>query len=203
MPILECHNITYCKSGRKIIPETSFRVSMGSIFGIRGQNGSGKTTLVKIILGLIEPTSGKVVVNNPVKKSGSHNVFYFPQDPINTGYFTTYESLLFHAGINRRPIREIDHVISYLEINHLKKSRARKLSIGEKKRVLLAKALLQAPTLIAMDEPSSGGDKKLRLQIQNTIKRLISLGSTVLLVSHDSEELEFCDEVLDLKLGEN
>jgi len=173
------------------------------IVGIIGPNGSGKSTLIKLIVGLIKPTSGEIKVFGfepyvyPKKVRGFIGVM--PEAPHYPKSLTCWETLRTIARIKNSRISESDiyAVMNLLEILHLRDRPVGKLSYGEYKRLALAGALLGRPKLLILDEPTANIDIEGRMIISDVLKRLHKEGVNILISSHILSELErLCDYVV-------
>ncbi|WP_461537332.1 zinc ABC transporter ATP-binding protein ZnuC [Spongorhabdus nitratireducens] len=163
---------------RDILKDIDLTLSRGKISTLIGPNGAGKTTLVRVVLGLMKPTRGQREI-----KSGLR-IGYMPQKlHIETTLPLTVERFLKLARHCERPARE---ALEYVGIAHLAHSPLQTISGGEMQRVLLARALLQKPELLVLDEPVQGVDVTGQRELYRLIRQLRDeLGCGVLMVSHD------------------
>ncbi|PHM65803.1 zinc ABC transporter ATP-binding protein ZnuC [Xenorhabdus stockiae] len=180
MPIMiTLKNITVKFGSRTVLNNISFSLTQGKILTLIGPNGAGKSTLVRIVLGLIRPTSG-VIEHNQTLRIG-----YVPQklnlDP--TLPLTVKRFMMLKPGVKSA---DITPVLERVKAAHLLQQPMQKLSGGETQRVLLARALLNHPQLLVLDEPTQGVDVNGQLALYDLINQIrTELNCAVLMVSHD------------------
>jgi len=176
----------------------------GDVFGFIGPNGAGKSTTMKILAGLLEPTSGTAeVLGRDVMRNGDfvrRNIGYMP-DFFN-GYedLTVFEYLEFFAsayGIDRKQRkRVVNDVLELTDLNYKRDALTNSLSRGMTQRLSLARVLVPDPPILLLDEPASGLDPRARIEIRELLKELQRLGKTILVSSHILSELgEFCNKL--------
>jgi spermidine/putrescine transport system ATP-binding protein len=176
------------------VDDLSLTIPKGSFFALLGPSGCGKTTTLRMIAGLEEPTSGKISI-------GDTDITYTkPYDrPVNTVFqsyalfphLTIFENVAF--GLRRRGIKEVDEavekVLGLVELSHLKNRKPGQLSGGQQQRIALARAVVNRPALLLLDEPLGALDLKLRRQMQIELKWIqTEVGITFVHVTHDQEE---------------
>jgi ABC-2 type transport system ATP-binding protein len=202
----------YYKDGahgkKEVLKNVSIDIEEGEIFGILGPNGAGKTTLISILSTLTIPDSGKVEVfgidalsdPNSVKcivnvSSGNPN---FPWS------LTVYENLKYFSLLYGLDNPAIERVIDMLELEPFRNVRFDSLSTGTKQRLSLAKALLNEPRLLFLDEPTVGLDPDMAIKIRRLIKRIHDeKGITIVLTTHYMKEAEqLCERIAFIKKGE-
>ncbi len=184
-------------------------VERGEVFGFLGPNGAGKTTAVKMLLGLISPTSGKgEVLGAPLGDYRSREkVGFLPEHFRFHDWLTAEEFLRLHGNLYRVPAKILNpRVVELLELvgleNHADK-KLRAFSKGMLQRIGLAQALLNEPDLVFLDEPTSGLDPVGRRLVRDIIRDLSDGGTTVFLNSHLLSEVEItCDRVAFIRQGE-
>ena len=187
------------KGGLKAVDNISFDVPKGSIFAFLGPNGAGKTTTIKMLTTLLHPTSGTLTLNGMDPVKDSHNVrqsfgIVF-QDPSLDDELTAYENMFFHAGLYGVPRNEspkkIEDLMKFVELWDRKDSLVKTFSGGMKRRLEIARGLLHTPSILFLDEPTTGLDPQTRNYIWNYIKRLNEeRGLTVFFTTHYMEEAE-------------
>jgi zinc transport system ATP-binding protein len=175
--LLSLHNVSFQIGAQKILDQVSFNLLPGNFLTIIGPNGAGKTTLLKLIIGLLNPTSGDIY------RSGHIQIGYVPQK-----LMIDYMLPLTVAIFLKRP--QFAHlpleIIKPLGIENLLTSSMHNLSGGELQRVLLARALLNQPNLLILDEPSQGVDVKGQKELFSLIAELREkMKFSVMMVSHD------------------
>ncbi|MDH6152538.1 MULTISPECIES: nodulation factor ABC transporter ATP-binding protein NodI [Paraburkholderia] len=197
--------------GNKIVVDgLSFSVAPGECFGLLGPNGAGKSTTVRMVLGMAPPDAGKIIVlGEPVParaRSARMRIGVVPQfDNLEPG-FTVRENLLVFGRYFGMSTREIEAVVpSLLEFARLESkvdARVTELSGGMKRRLMLARALINDPQLLVMDEPTTGLDPHARHLIWERLRSLLARGTTILLTTHFMEEAErLCDRLCVLEEG--
>jgi ABC-2 type transport system ATP-binding protein len=187
---------------KEILKGLSFDVAEGEIFGYLGPNGAGKTTTIKCILGLIFPDAGTVeVLGRPhLQPKARERVGFLPENPYFYDYLTAREFLAFYADLFLLGKAEKeDRIASLLALVGLERAaglQLRKFSRGMLQRVGLAQALVNAPSLVILDEPLGGLDPLGRKEIRDIIVRFKREGKTVFLSSHILQDIEMiCDRV--------
>ena len=194
---------------RLVLSNISLTVNEGEIFGVVGPSGSGKTTMVRMIVGLLTPSSGEVYVQGMAPADfGSRekrDLGYMPQGFSLYPTLTTMENARFMASLygigwlaRRKRIRE---VLEFLELWDARGRLAANLSGGMQRRLSLAGAILHNPSLIVVDEPTAGLDPVLRLRIWDYLRDLREQGITIILTTQYIEEAERCDAVAILSEG--
>ena len=177
-PLIETDKLSFSANHREILQNISLSINPGEIVTLIGPNGAGKTTLVRLILGLIKPSSGKI------KQSPNLTIGYMPQKlhldqslPLSAHRFVKL------SGASNQ---NIEWAIKLCGVDHLKQQTMHGLSGGELQRVLLARALARKPHLLVLDEPVQGVDIAGQTALYNLIKRISGeLGCAVLMISHD------------------
>ena len=165
-------------------------VRRGEIFGLLGPNGSGKSTTIKLILGLLFPTSGQALVFNKEASDVSKNerIGYLPEESYLYKFLNAEETLdfygrLFNMSAGRRKQRVRD-LIKLIDIEWAKRRQLKEYSKGMTRRIGLAQALINDPELIVLDEPTTGLDPIGTREMKDLIVRLRDQGKTILMCSH-------------------
>lgn len=199
-------SLTVQYASRPAIKDVSFEVPKGVILGIVGPNGAGKSTLLKGMLGLVHAKRGSVQLLGTTLERVRPSVAYMPQSlsldltfPVTVGdvvLMGTYPRL----GWIRRPKKAqkeaATEALETVGLSNLRKNQIGELSGGQRQRVLLARALVQNPDLLIMDEPFQGVDAVSERQIFEVLERLRTEGRTVIMVHHDLATVpEYCDMV--------
>jgi energy-coupling factor transport system ATP-binding protein len=198
-PIIMIRNLTYVyPNGVKALNNINVEFYQGEFVAIIGQNGSGKTTLLKHILGLLKPTSGKVIVCgldtsvHDVTEISKYvgMVFQHPDRQLfKTQVKDEIAMSLRRFKLTREEMeRRIDDILKLVELQNYKNHGTFNLGLGERKRLALAATLATQPKILLVDEPTTGQDLKLKIEIMELLKRLNEQTNiTIIFVSHDME----------------
>ena len=194
------------------VKNINFKINKGSIVGLLGPNGCGKTTTIGMILGLIKPTSGTVFINGQNIENENNRTKVLEKVNFISPYvelpkkLTVEENLKVYGklyGVNNLQDK-ISDLIKQLNLFEFKKRKTGELSSGQKNRVSLAKALINEPEILLLDEPTASLDPDVSDYIRTYIEGFASKkGTTILLASHNMNEVErLCNEVMMMKNGE-
>ena len=184
------------------VKDLSLTVEPGQVYGLLGPNGSGKSTTMKIVLGLVSPTSGTTEIfgRDSTAVASREEVGFLPENPYFYKYLTGEETLNFYGklcGLSRARIRERSKEL--LKLVGLESAADRRLggySKGMLQRIGLAQAMIQEPRLLVLDEPTAGVDPAGSREIRDLILDFKTRGITVLLCSHLLEQVqEICDRI--------
>src|SRR5580658_5930833 len=197
-PAIECIDVEKHYGDKTVVNGLSFHVQPGECFGLLGPNGAGKTTTLKMLLGLTAPDAGTIrLVDEPIPgraRYARRRVGVVPQFDNLDPDFTVRENLLVFGRYFGMSGSEIEAVVpSLLEFARLEsKANARvgELSGGMKRRLTLARALVNDPDVLVMDEPTTGLDPQARHLIWERLRSLLARGKTILLTTHFMEEAE-------------
>ena len=203
---------TYQKSAKsppkKALDDINLQIKQGSFFGLLGPNGAGKSTIINILAGLVNKTSGKVVVAgfdiDTHSCQSKYKIGIVPQELIIDPFFNVYETLEIYAGYFGVPKsqRKTTQIIEALGLADKAKSAPRALSGGMRRRLLVAKALVHNPEILVLDEPTAGVDVELRNQLWAYVENLNKQGTTVLLTTHYLSEAEqLCNQIAVINKG--
>ncbi len=185
------------------------QVQKGEVFGFLGPNGAGKTTSIKMLLGLVFPTSGSATIfGHPISDMTiRQRVGFLPEHFRFHDWLTANEFLTFHGRLFNIPPKmlnkRVEELLELVSLAPFRNHALRTFSKGMLQRIGLAQALLNKPDLIFLDEPTSGLDPIGRRQVRDIIRSLRDQGATVFLNSHLLSEVEItCDRVAFIKHGE-
>jgi len=179
--LLSCNHISYAINQNTILSDIDFHLHAGDIVTIIGPNGGGKTTLAKIIIGIIEPTSGEVI------KKASLRIGYMPQKiHINSLVPITVRDFLFFYGSQRCEVEKTQKILEENEISNILDKQVYNLSGGELQRVLFTRVLLKDPELLILDEPIQGLDVSGQKKFYEMLDRIrADLKKSIIMISHD------------------
>jgi ABC-2 type transport system ATP-binding protein len=208
-PALELRNLTKrYDDGTPALEDFDLRIPAGSFFGLLGPNGAGKTTLISAVCNLLRVTAGEIeVFGEPHHTMAARRSVGLAEQDINLDRFLTVrETLTYHGGYFGMPKDEAEaraaEMISIFGLGAKSDTRAPKLSGGQRRRLLLARALMHSPRLVILDEPTAGVDFELRTELWEYIRRLHAEGTTILLTTHYLEEAEnLCEEIALIRDG--
>lgn len=208
-PILEADRLVKTFGDFTALDGLSFKVGEGESLGLLGVNGAGKTTAMNLLLGLTTPTSGAVRVFG--KDLWKHRVEILQQVNFSSAYtalpsnLLVWQNLMVFAKLYAvpKPKQRIEELLELLDIGHLRKSVTGRLSAGESTRVNLAKALLNKPRLLLMDEPTASLDPDIADRVRKLLRKLQKeSGISVLYTSHNMRDIEeVCDRLIFLHGG--
>jgi ABC-2 type transport system ATP-binding protein len=207
--VLEVKNLTKKFKKFTAVDNLSFSIKDGEILGLLGPNGAGKTTTIQMLLGVMEPTAGDIsYFGNPFKENKTQVLkqINFSSTYISLPWlFTVNEILEVFSRLYEIPNRtkRIGKLLNEFEIGHLAKKQFHNLSAGEKTRVILAKAFINYPKVILLDEPTASLDVDIAIKIREFLKKeKREYKTSVLLTSHNMPEVEeMCDRVIILDHG--
>ena len=196
----------------KVLNDFSALVKEGQFFGIAGKSGAGKSTLLSIIAGLQEPDSGRILIEetdifklDDKKRSAfrNQNIGFVSQEQSFLANLTVLDNVRLPASIGGtvdegESIARAKELLESLGISALADCYPGELSGGENHRILIARALMNDPSIILADEPTASLDREQADAVIEIFKKLAESGKTVIMVSHDQEALKACDEVIRL-----
>jgi ABC-2 type transport system ATP-binding protein len=187
----------------------SFDVPQGGIFGLLGPNGAGKSTLINIMAGLVMKTSGTIEVwghdIDRDMRNAKLSIGIVPQEIVFDPFFTPFEVLENQGGMYgiAKHLRRSDELLRAVHLADKRDAYSRTLSGGMKRRLLIAKAMVHAPPILVLDEPTAGVDVELRRQLWELVGELNAEGVTVVLTTHYLEEAEqLCDRIAIINHGQ-
>jgi len=208
---IEVHNLMKEFDGYRVLDSISFNVYRGEVFGYLGPNGAGKTTTLRILLGLIKPTSGEVFVlgENPLNNSKLRmKIGVLLEDHGLYNSLTVYENLDLYArlyglsnSLERR--RRIIELLEFIGLYERRNDKVGFLSRGMKRKLAIVRAILHHPEIVFMDEPTSNLDPKTRVLIGDLILELAHKeNTTMFIISHDLNDIEkVCSSIVILVNG--
>jgi len=208
---IEIKNLSKHYNNIEAVKNINFKINKGSIVGLLGPNGCGKTTTIGMMLGLIKPSSGAVFINDQNIESEKNRTKILEKMNFISPYvelpkkLTVEENLKVYGkmyGVNNLQDK-ISDLMKQLNLSEFKKRKTGELSSGQKNRVSLAKALINDPEILLLDEPTASLDPDVGDYIRTYLEDFASKkGATILLASHNMNEVErLCNEVMMMKNG--
>jgi lipooligosaccharide transport system ATP-binding protein len=196
--MLSMHAVRKSYGRREVVCGIDLELHAGECFGLLGPNGAGKTTTLRLALGLSEPDSGSIsLLGHPIPRNASEarlRVGVLPQMDNLDPDFTVFENLLVYGRYFGIPDAEISsripQLLQFAGLEGRAESRIQALSGGMKRRLSLARSLINDPDLIVLDEPTTGLDPQARHLIWERLKQLAAQGKTILLTTHFMDEAE-------------
>lgn len=204
MTILQAKQLEKSYKHRKVVKNVSLNIHVGEIVGLLGPNGAGKTTSFYMIVGLVDPESGEVFLDNvnitalPMHERARMGIGYLPQEKSIFRKLTVRENILsileLRKDLNKKQRNEmLDQLLQEFHIEHLRDVQAISLSGGETRRVEIARALAIDPKFILLDEPFAGIDPISVIDIKRIIRHLRDRGIGILITDHNVREtLDIC-----------
>jgi len=204
--IIEVKNVCKKFDDHMVLNSVSLSLESGKIYGIIGRNGSGKTVLFKSICGFLPLTSGEVIVNN--KSVGKDidipdNLGIIIEEPGFLPNYSGYKNLKFLSNIHRKIGKiELYDVLERVGLEKEANKKVGKYSMGMRQRLGIAQAIMENQEILILDEPMNGLDKTGVEDVRNLLKNLKDEGRTILIASHNSEDIRIlCDEVYEMDGG--
>lgn len=194
-PIIETKDLSKKFKNEEVVKNINIKVYPGDIYGFLGPNGAGKSTSIKIMLGLVAPTNGTVLINGyDVFKDREKAIEYvgaMVEAPSFYTYLSGYKNLLLYANIYNQPKERIEEVLEIVGLSMSKNKRVSKYSLGMKQRLAIARAFLNKPKIVILDEPTNGLDPQGVIEIRNLIRELAFREKiTFILCSHILTEVQ-------------
>ena len=201
--VIDVEDLTRAYGSFKAVDNISFDVKKGEIFGFLGANGAGKTTAIKMLTGILEPTSGKGIVAGFNIKTQRNKLKY--KIGYMSQHFSLYEDLTlkenikFYGGIYGLTKTEIidrtNDMIERLGLENIKDTLIAEIPLGWKQKIAFSVATLHKPEVVFLDEPTSGVDPITRRQFWDLIYQAAEKGITIFVTTHYMDEAEYCDRI--------
>lgn len=199
-------NVSKKLTGRYILKDVSFNIESGDIFGYLGPNGAGKTTTIRILLGLMTPTSGKLSL---LGKDVSHDAtrehvgFVLETDGLYDN-MTALENLVFYSGLyGGRFTDRINHVLDLVRLADRARDKVGAYSRGMRQRLALARAMVHDPDILILDEPTAGVDPTGQIEVRQIILDMAAEGKTIFFSSHNLDEVQrICNRIALIDRGQ-
>lgn len=205
------NNVNFAYKGLKVLEEFSCTIEAGSFVGISGPSGSGKTTVLQLLLGFCRPSSGSILFNGEMVTDEARaacwsRIAYVKQEPFILHASVLNNIVLFENGYDKEHLDEVLAITGLYEvttrfaagINEPITEGGKNLSGGQRKRIAIARALYKNADLILLDEPFSELDEASELKILQHFKLLALSGKTVVLITHNPNSFQLCDEVINV-----
>ena len=213
MATLIAKNLHKSIKGKVIVKNVSLTIHSGEVVGLLGPNGAGKTTTFYMISGLLEATSGQVILNNedvsnfPIHKRAKYGIGYLPQESSIFKDLTVEDNILLAGEVSMKDSelrnRRMEELLQLFNIEPIRHNLGISLSGGERRRVEIARALVNAPKFLLLDEPFAGVDPIAVSDIRQVVNQLTDIGIGVLITDHNVREtLQTCDRAYVIKTGE-
>ena len=208
MEMLQIDGATVRFGATTAVDGLSLSLERGEVMGFLGTNGAGKTTTIKMLLGLLRPTSGSVRVlgGDPVDSAVRRRIGYMPETAYYYPYLNARELLGFYGGLcgldAKTVRRRTDELLDRVGLSDAARRPLRTYSKGMLQRAGVAQALLADPDLLVLDEPFTGLDPLARIRFRELMRELRAAGKTIFFSSHELGETELlCDRVAIMKAG--
>ena len=206
---IEVENLDRYFGSFKAVNNLTFHVKKGEVFGLLGANGAGKTTTFRMLAGLLEPTAGKLIVaGEDVRKVAAQarqKIGYMAQKFSLYSQLTVFQNMVFYSsayGLSGTLQKEkIQDSLNFFELEPYKNVSSGILPLGFRQRLALSCALIHEPSILFLDEPTSGVDPNARREFWHIINALATVGVSVLVTTHFMEEAEYCDRLLIMAQG--
>ena len=188
--ILETENLSKQYGEQMAVRNVSLQIERGSIYGLLGPNGAGKSTTLKMLVGLLRPTGGRIILDGrPWQRESLSKIGSLIESPALYGNLTAEENLLVHTRLLKIPKTKITEVLETVNLKNTGKKRVSQFSMGMKQRLGIAAALLSDPELLILDEPTNGLDPFGIQELRELIVSFSEKGMTVILSSHILSEV--------------
>lgn len=209
MNAIEVNNLTKKFGKFTAVDSVSFNVKEGEIFGFLGANGAGKSTTIRMLIGILEPTSGDALVGGfSIKKNPDmvkKNIGYMSQKFSLYNDLTVAENIKFFAGVyglfGKKYEERKKWVLKVANLENMENVLTGSLPGGIKQRLALGTAVIHEPKIVFLDEPTSGVDPISRRNFWDLINELSGNGTTVLVTTHYLDEAEFCNDIILINAG--
>ncbi len=203
--IVEVKHFKMIFADKTVIKDLSFEIKRGETFGLLGSNGCGKTTTIRALLGLYQPTAGKLLINGKTFTPGDDiRIGYLPEERGLYKKETILDTMLYFGRLKglKNPKAWILNYLERVGLADHAKTKISKLSQGMQQKVQLGITIMNNPELLILDEPTKGFDPVNRRLLLDIIDELHQKGSTIILITHYMDEVQrLCDRILLLKDG--
>lgn len=205
--MIELKNVSKNIRGAEIIKDISICFESGSVTGIKGINGSGKTMLMRLIAGLIKPTTGEIIIDGQVlgkDMTFPKSIGILIENPAFIDYYSGFENLKILASIQKKISDERIHwILQEVGLDPNDKKKYKKYSLGMKQRLGIAAAIMESPDIILLDEPTNALDTEGIDRIKKIIVDEKKKGKTIIVSCHNQEILEYLsDKIYSIEKGQ-
>ena len=202
--MIEIENLTKTFGTQTVISDISMTLVSGKIYGLVGRNGSGKTMLMRVIAGLVSPSSGQLLFDGKNRVDADPNIGIMIENASLYPELSGRENLRLLASIRKRATNEeIDQAIRRVGLEPEDKRTFRKYSLGMKQRLMLAQAIMEQPEVLLLDEPTNAIDRKGVELVHQIMNEEAQRGAVVLLASHvDYDIRSLCSRVFLIEKGQ-
>ena len=207
--VIECRSLGKSFDGVPVVRNIDLEIGAGRIMALIGPSGCGKTTTVRLLTGILQPTTGSARINGTTAVDLTHRqrqqIGYLPQIPVLFPELSLWENLSFHAsmyGLRLRRRRRLRQLLTWVELWDHRAKRIREVSGGMQRRLSLAASLVHDPPILFLDEPTAGIDPILRAKFWARFRELRESGRTIVVTTQYMGEAAYCDVVGLLSEGE-
>lgn len=195
--LLKIDNLTKSFKGQTVVNNVSLNVRKGKIYGLLGVNGAGKSIILKMIVGMLKPTSGKIIFKgHNIKRSDLFEIGSLIEKPALYNNLTAYENLKVYTSLLSIDEARIPEVLGIVGIQDTEKKLVAKFSLGMKQRLGIAVAIVSHPELLILDEPANGLDPLGIIELRQLIKSFSEKGITTITTSHVLSEIsQLADDI--------
>ena len=196
---IHVENLTKKFGDLLVLDNISFDIQKGDFICVVGPTGCGKTTFLNLLSCLIEPTSGKLLIDGEPADPKKHDIAFVFQEPSSFPWLNVEENIEIGMKIKKVPEKErkerVERMISLMGLEKFRKSYARELSVSTEQIMVIARAFASSPDLLLMDEPYGQMDIKMRFYLEDEVIRLWKeMGTTVIFITHNIEEAVYLAE---------
>jgi ABC-type multidrug transport system ATPase subunit len=205
-PLIRISGLTVRYGSFVAVDALDLQLNRGELFGLLGPNGAGKSSTIRVLIGQQRPSGGRVTVagHDVVRDWATIKPLfgYVPDRENHFEEFTGRRNLLIFAGLYRVPVERVDECLARVELTDAADVKVRGYSLGMRRKLLLARALLHRPPLLYLDEPTANLDVHSAAIVRRILREHVAEGGTVLLTTHNMQEVEeVCDRVAILCRG--
>lgn len=200
---IEVRNLSKVVDGNYLVKDVNLKFQSGKIYGIVGENGSGKTVLFKLLLGLMNQTTGEIIVDGAAQKGFMKNVGFIIERPNLIPHYSAYHNLKFISSYKGKIDKDrIRQSLELVGLSAKDKKKIQNYSLGMKQKVAIAMAILEEPKVLILDEPLNAIDEGSVKKIRQLILEYREKDRIVLIASHYKEDIDvLCDEIYKMKRG--